>query len=489
NQKKYDDLLQSYNKKLAQIRTTPLEERPQNGLYTPSNSKLFTPNNNVLNNDQFSNESFGITPKKIDFLEQEQQIPNTTSHQKIQNSTCIQISKKYENMPSLSSLNNSVFEIDEEKKQEQKTKQQNYNNIEEMEKTILTEDLQIKKLSKNQKLIIEQFYLNQNNIISYMPNQSGKTTLYQIMALISQKNTQFSLLMVITNNTYSHKNINSNVSWAYLNKQIDDENMKTILEYLNEFKIRLLLINWDFVYDEKLYFLKNIVDKIIIEDPKNERQYQQLKKAFPKVTKWAILYTQTVKTQKEMSELAQKCALKQIESPQKSLKAIDFGKIYWIQTQKQEKEKNLFNFLHKNQLKKVILFLPQTEKKQLENTHSYFAQKGLKFQYFQPKNILQQTQQFQKENFDILTVFSGTTLPSKIKEICQYYIHFSLPLNIKDYLSDLNGFQRFFFQENQVFYQKLACGFLVENEFFLQRRNLISSFITENEFLIFQKAS
>lgn len=78
-----------------------------------------------------------------------------------------------------------------------------------------------------------------------------------------------------------------------------------------------------------------------------------------------------------------------------------------------EKEKSFINFIRKNNLKKVIMYIDRSKK--IDEIVSSFNQKGLKMHAYNPAKIETTLNLFTKDSFEILCCYNGQVIPKLLK--------------------------------------------------------------------------
>ncbi|KAL4476562.1 hypothetical protein ABPG74_010295 [Tetrahymena malaccensis] len=377
---------------------------------------------------------------------------------------------------SISSVNLSRFDLENEEYESK-----NLQNSTATQKRIqipgdlakIAQTLGIPKHNRNQCQLIENIYNLDRNVSKFMLNQSGKNILYQTLALLDDSIPNHFIVVVTNQFMTLRQKMNKQVSWACINSLMGVETLVQVQNLLMERKIKLLFIQQEYLLQEQYRFMRDQIKMIIYEDMTDKMlEINQIYN----IQRYHLFHTMTFKTLEQVNQICEKCSLVNIDE-QINLYGFDFSNINW--TFESDKEKSLINFIRKNNLKKVIMYIDKSKK--IDEIVSSFNQKGLKMQAYNSQKQDQILQLFSKDQFEILCCYNGQYIPKQIKQIVQYYIHYHIPRSVTSYVNDLNGYQYYHIQKGFI-YEKFACGFLTELDFFEIRSDMVQE-LTEKKLI------
>ncbi|KAL4469825.1 hypothetical protein ABPG72_013568 [Tetrahymena utriculariae] len=339
--------------------------------------------------------------------------------------------------------------------------------------TKIAQTLGIPKHNRNQCQLIENIYNFDKNICKLMLNQSGKNIFYQTLALLDDSIPNHFIVVVTNQFMTLRSKMNKQVSWACINSLMGVETLVQVQNLLMERKIKLLFIQQEYLLQEQYRFMRDQIKMIIYEDMTDKMlEINQIYN----IQRYHLFNTMTFKTLEQVNQICEKYSLVNIDE-QINLYGFDFSNINW--TFESDKEKSLINFIRKNNLKKVIMYIDKSKK--IDEIVSSFNQKGLKMQAYNNQKQDQILQLFSKDQFEILCCYNGQYIPKQIKQIVQYYIHYHIPRSVTSYVNDLNGYQYYHIQKGFI-YEKFACGFLTELDFFEIRSDMVQE-LTEKKLI------
>ncbi|EAS06960.2 hypothetical protein TTHERM_00977630 (macronuclear) [Tetrahymena thermophila SB210] len=377
---------------------------------------------------------------------------------------------------SISSVNLSRFDLENEEYESK-----NLQNSSTTQKRIsiqgdlakIAQTLGIPKHNRNQCQLIENIYNLDKNVCKFMLNQSGKNIFYQSLALLDDSIPNHFIVVVTNQFMTLRSKMNKQVSWACINSLMGVETLVQVQNLLMERKIKLLFIQQEYLLQEQYKFMRDQIKMIIYEDMTDK--ILEINEIY-NIQRYHLFHTMTFKTLEQVNQICEKYTLVNIDE-QIGLYGFDFSNINW--TFESDKEKSLINFIRKNNLKKVIMYIDKSKK--IEEIVSSFNQKGLKMQAYNSQKQDQIQQLFSKDQFEILCCYNGQYIPKQIKQIVQYYIHYHIPRSVTSYVNDLNGYQYYHIQKGFI-YEKFACGFLTELDFFEIRSDMVQE-LTEKKLI------
>lgn len=120
------------------------------------------------------------------------------------------------------------------------------------------------------------------------------------------------------------------------------------------------------------------------------------------IRRYNLFHTTSFRTKEHLDQISLRHSLHNLDATVR-LYGFDFTNMHW--TFETEKEKSFINFIRKNNLKKVIMYIDRSKK--IDEIVSSFNQKGLKMHAYNPAKIETTLNLFTKDSFEILCCYNG----------------------------------------------------------------------------------